>query len=136
MVSLTNDMLIGIPKIDEQHKELIEMLNFASSAGSRAFSAEETKKTLDFLGDYVVKHFADEETLQKQSGYPKYSMHKVLHADFVKEFLKFKKEFSVSGASAKFTLALNKTIIEWVVKHIKSADAEFGKYYKAQAATK
>ncbi len=131
MLELTKDMLLGIPKIDDQHRELVRMLNAAQSLGAKAYSAAENKRTLDFLGEYVVKHFKDEEALQLQSRYPKLEWHKEQHKAFVADFLKFKQAFSANGASAKFTLELNKSIVGWVVRHIKTADAEFGKYYKA-----
>ncbi len=131
MLEFTRDMLVGVPKIDEQHKELVRMLNTAQSLGIKAFSDAETKKTLDFLGDYVVKHFSDEESLQRQYGYPKYDWHKTQHKNFIEEFVRLKQEFSANGASAKFTLSLNKSVIEWVIKHIKTADAEFGRHYQA-----
>ena len=59
IIALTKDMETGVSKIDEQHKELIDRLNQVSSMGLKSFSKEETQKTLDFLGDYVVKHFSD-----------------------------------------------------------------------------
>ena len=134
MLELTRDMLVGVPKIDEQHRELIKMLNTAQSLGIKAFSISETKKTLDFLGDYVVKHFNDEEALQRQSGYPKYDWHKTQHRNFIDEFTRLKQEFAANGASAKFTLNLNKSVIDWVIRHIKSADKEFGAYYQSHKA--
>ncbi len=130
MLELTKDMIIGVPKIDEQHKELVKMLNAAQSLGIKAFSDTETKRTLDFLGEYVVKHFSDEEALQRQSGYPKHEWHKIQHKNFIEEFVRLKQEFNANGASAKFTLNLNKSIIDWVIRHIKTADAEFGRHYQ------
>ncbi len=136
MLELTRDMLVGIPKIDEQHKELIQMLNAAQSLGIKAFSKSDTEKTLDFLGDYVIKHFSDEESLQRQSGYPKYGWHKTQHKNFIDEFTRLKLDFIANGASAKFTLNLNKSVIDWVIRHIKSADKEFGVYYQSHLKTK
>lgn len=124
-------MEVGVPKIDSQHKELISRLNAVTSMGAKSVSKEETQKTLDLLGEYIVKHFGDEEALQKQSGYPQYEWHKGQHRLYVSEFQKLKAEFSANGVSAKFTLDLNNSIIRWIVKHIKSVDVEFGKYYSA-----
>ncbi len=132
MITLSKDMEVGVPKIDEQHRELIDRLNIVVSMGAKSVSREETEKTLDLLGDYIVKHFSDEETLQRQSGYPKYPWHKEQHKAFIADFVQLKQEFAANGASAKFTLSLNKSVIDWVIRHIKSADAEFGKYYQAQ----
>ncbi len=102
-----------------------------TALGAKSVTSEETKKTLDLLGEYIVRHFSDEEALQKQSGYPKYEWHKGQHQIYIGEFRKLKAEFAANGISAKFTLDLNNSIINWIVRHIKSVDMDFGKYYRA-----
>jgi hemerythrin len=130
MIALTKDMEVGIPKIDAQHRELVDRLNAVTAMGTKSVSKEETQKTLDLLGEYIVKHFGDEEAMQKQSGYPKYEWHKGQHQLYVAEFMKLKKEFMANGVSALFTLNLNNSIINWIVRHIKTVDVEFGKHYR------
>jgi len=132
MITLTKDMETGIGKIDAQHKDLVDRINAITTMGTKSVSDDETKKTLDLLGSYIVKHFNDEEALQKQSGYPKYEQHRQLHKAYIGEFEKLKKEFAQNGHSAKFTLDLSNSIISWIVRHIKSVDVEFGKYYKTK----
>jgi hemerythrin len=129
MIVITKDMEVGIPQVDAQHRELVDRLNAVTTMGAKSVSKEETKKTLDLLGDYIVKHFGDEEKLQKQSGYPKYEWHKGQHQIYIAEFGKLKREYEANGVSAKFTLDLNNSIVSWIVRHIKTVDVEFGKFY-------
>lgn len=132
MITLTKDMEVGVPKIDAQHRELINRLNAVISMGVKSVSAEETQKTLNLLEDYVVRHFSDEEVIQKQSGYPKYEWHKTQHQLYVGEIRKLKRTFAANGASSRFTLDMNNSIIEWIVRHIKSADVELGKHCRTK----
>ncbi len=132
MIALTKDMEVGVPKIDEQHRELVSRINAVTSMGTTSATREETQKTLSLLGEYIIKHFSDEEALQRQSGYPKYEWHKGQHQLYIDEFKKLRKEFDTNGASMKFTLDLNNSIITWIVKHIKFVDVEFGKYYRTK----
>jgi hemerythrin len=132
MITITKDMETGISLVDAQHKELVDRLNAVISMGAKSVSREETQKTLNLLGDYIIKHFNDEEGLQKQSGYPKYEWHKVQHQHYIAEFQKLKNEFAANGHSAKFTLDLSNSIIGWIVKHIKSVDVDFGKHYNSK----
>lgn len=132
MITLSKDMETGVAKIDTQHKELVDRLNAVTSMGAKSASKEETQKTLDLLGEYIVKHFRDEEALQKQSGYPKYDWHKAQHQLYIAEFQKLKNEFVANGSSPRFTMDLSNSIIVWIVRHIKSVDVEFGEFYKAQ----
>ena len=129
MIAITKDMEVGVAKIDEQHKELINRVNSIITMGSKSFSDEETQKTLDLLGTYVVQHFGDEEELQISCHYPRYEWHKAIHQAFIEDFLKLKEEFAKHGASFDFTIELNNRIVSWIVRHIKSVDVEFGEFY-------
>jgi len=132
MITLSKDMEIGVKKIDDQHRELVDRINAVTSMGAQSVSKEETQKTINLLGDYIIKHFADEEMLQVQCLYPKYEWHKGQHKLLKDAYQKIKEEFAELGPSPKFTLDLSRSIIDWVVRHIKSADVEFGKYYNSQ----
>ena len=130
MVTLSKDMEVGVLEIDTQHKELVDRLNALMSMGHDAASKEETQKTIDLLEEYIVKHFADEEELQRKNKYPEYESHKKMHELYIGEFQKLKKEFADNGHSLKFTMDLNNSLINWIVKHIKSADVELGKFLR------
>ena len=130
MITLTKDMETGVAKIDEQHKELVTRLNAVIAMGTSAVSKEETQKTLNFLGEYIIKHFRDEEGLQRQCGYKKYEWHKEQHQSYINTFKALKEEFAANGPSAKFTVNLNTSLINWIVNHIKVVDVELGKFYR------
>ncbi|MCL2617038.1 MAG: hemerythrin family protein [Defluviitaleaceae bacterium] len=128
MVNFTPDLETHVPKIDNQHKELFKRINEVVAMGAKSVNKEETDKTLVLLGDYIKEHFRDEEELQKKSGYPKYEWHRDQHKQYIDSFNKLKAEYTKNGPSAMFTLQLNKSIIEWIVKHIKHVDIELGKF--------
>ena len=130
MITITKDMEVGVALIDEQHKELIKRLNAVTEMGAQAVSKEETQKTINFLEEYVIRHFRDEEGLQRQCGYKKYDWHRGQHQSYIDAFKKMKEEFAAHGPSAKFTVNLNTSLINWIVNHIKVVDVELGKYYR------
>lgn len=132
MFSLTKDLEVGVEAIDAQHRELIDRINTITRAGHMAFTKEETQRTIELLGKYIIKHFNDEEALQRRVNFPNYDWHKTQHQYYMNEFKVLKQEFDENGYSAKFTLTLSKSMIDWLVKHIKSADAELGKFIKSQ----
>jgi hemerythrin len=110
-LELPKELEIGITKIDNQHKELVNMINQMAALGEQAFSKDVMEQTLDILGEYVVQHFNDEETLQTQCNYPKYSEHKLQHDDFVREFLRLKSDFNdEEGDINQFTIDLIKVV--------------------------
>ena len=130
-MEFTSALEIKVPHIDEQHKKLIARINDVLSLNHGADSKEETEKTIDVLGDYIVKHFNDEEELQRKCGYPDYEKHRELHQLFIGSFKRIKEEYEKNGPSMNFTLELNKSIVEWIVSHIKTADLELGKFINA-----
>ena len=132
MVSFTKDMETGVEKIDTQHKELINRINSVLATGEKAASKEETQKTIDFLGEYVVKHFSDEQEIHLKYNYPKAEEHKKLHTSYVNDFKKLQNEFATNGNSLDFMMKLNNSLITWIIKHIRGDDVEFGKFHKAQ----
>ena len=133
MISMTKDLEVGVLEIDTQHMELINRLNALLAMGHGADSREETQKTLDLLEQYIVKHFSDEEAIQRKNNYPEYEAHKKMHELYIAEFKKLEKEFAESGHSTKFTMDLNNSLINWIIKHIKSADVELGKFLKSKS---
>ena len=135
MITMSKDLEVGIAKIDSQHKELIDRLNAVTSMGMKSVSKEETQKTLDLLGNYIIKHFTDEEALQAQSKYPKYEWHKEQHRYYFSEFQKLQNTFTASGHSAKFTLDLSNSIVTWIVRHIKTVDVDMGKHLRNAGIT-
>jgi hemerythrin len=132
MITLAENMKVGVELIDIQHQELIDRLNTVTYMGTQSTSKEETLKTLNLLNEYVIKHFRDEEELQKSVEYPKYEEHRKLHQYYIEELYDLKKEFDTNGNSAKFTTDLSKSIIVWILRHIRLVDMEFGEYYKSK----
>jgi hemerythrin len=125
----TANLEIGIPKIDEQHKELIRQTEILLDRTN----ADRIPETLNFLADYVVRHFIDEQGLQVAVNYPKAEAHKKLHTAFVAKFKEVKTKFDEAGAEVKpdMVLEINKLAIGWLKDHILVHDKEFGNYYNA-----
>lgn len=122
---------IGIKQIDMQHKALFDKINDLLEACNSKKGKEEVINTINFLGDYVVTHFSDEEKLQRESGYPEYANHKAAHDKFIKDYENIKARFEQEGVSLNFVITVNKVVIDWLIKHIGSADKAFGDYIKA-----
>ena len=129
MIKLDKSMEVGVKLIDDQHQELIARINAFVGLGVKSYTPEETRKMLDSLGSYIRKHFTDEQKLHVSVKYPEAEWHKGQHALYIKEFEELDKEYNKNGISAAFTLKMTNSIIGWIVKHIKSADVQFGKFY-------
>lgn len=125
-----DDLSIGVTQIDSQHKELIQRIDSLFEACNKGKGRDEVQKVIDYLGDYVVTHFSDEEGLQKKYGYPGYNNHKAMHAQFIKDFEALKGSFNKDGVTPSLIIKMNKLLIDWLLNHIKKADKELGTYLK------
>mgnify|MGYP001326930100 CR=1 FL=1 len=120
----------GIEHVDNQHKELFKAVDRLLSACGGGKGKEEVSKLMDFLKDYVITHFSDEEELQKKHGYPKYLAHKKLHDDFISGFGRLMERFDEQGPTLSIITSINKTVVDWLINHIGQADKEMGKFIK------
>jgi hemerythrin len=116
----------GVTKIDEQHKELFVQAEKLLDRSQQ----QRIPDTLDFLKNYVVRHFTDEEALQKRVNYPKAAQHHNLHVDFVGKFKKLYDEYKTNGEKLSVVLAINSLVVNWLKDHIMVHDKEFCNFYK------
>jgi hemerythrin len=123
----TQSLETGIPAIDTQHKELFRQVDILFDQKNK----DRVPQTLKFLGEYVEKHFNDEQLLQTKSNYPKAVMHKKMHTDFVAAFKKMKQEYDADPSSLTILLKINKAVADWLKNHIMIHDREFAAYYKS-----
>ena len=128
MIAITSDLVTNVDLIDEQHKELFKRINSVSSIGTKAYATHETIITLNFLGDYIVQHFNDEEELMLVSEYPEYKWHHTWHQGYILKFENLKEEFKKNGISSEYLQILDEFIIGWIVKHIGIVDVHLGKH--------
>ena len=122
----------GVEQIDDQHKELCRLVDSITDHDQDT----KVEDTVAFLGNYVVRHFSDEEGLQAASGYPELPGHKQLHANFIDAFLSLMKELTEADDEEALQLAvmtINSTVVEWLRDHIMVHDRRFAEYYKVNA---
>jgi len=121
---------IGKEEVDEQHKKLFEMINALASSAEDGSDTEKIQTTLDFLVEYTVQHFYDEEKVQVLYIYPDYERHKKIHEDFKVTVTGLVTEFKESGYSKELHDALNKALAKWIVNHILQEDKKIGEHIR------
>jgi len=126
-ITWNESLSTGVAAVDNQHKELIRQLNALHGAMSRGEGREEITKILDFLGDYVVRHFADEEREMARLACPAAAENKRAHAQFIAMFKDLRGRHEATGASTTLLLKINEALSAWLVEHIKKIDTQLTK---------
>lgn len=75
MTAWSEDYLIGVELIDNQHMDIMEKIEELASTDSPKLVAEVLLK-------YVGKHFDDEERIMRNIGYLGYHKHRRIHSSF------------------------------------------------------
>lgn len=116
----------GHPRIDEQHRALVESLNDLHRAMKEGRGKDEVGRILVFLRDYTVTHFRMEEQLMAQSGYPHAAVHLKIHADLVAQVGDLVNRFEKGNAT--LTLPVMKFLEDWLTNHIQGEDFRLVQY--------
>ena len=82
-VAWSEELSVGIPQIDEEHRRFIGLVNELNAA----IAGREPKAQVEALLDAIVSearaHFAHEERLLGERGYPGAEQHALLHAGLI-----------------------------------------------------
>lgn len=128
----TKDLETGNTLIDTQHKQLIDAINTLLDACSEGHGRAEIEKTLNFLNDYVIKHFGDEQKLQLKYHYPDYENHKKYHEGFKKVVQNLVEEYRQGGATVTLVAKTNTSVAGWLINHIKKEDKKVAEHIRKQ----
>ncbi len=113
---------LGIERIDRQHKELFRMTGELVEAVKKDAPAEEYRKALAFLKDYVVYHFRDEEAYQESIRYSGIAAHKEEHRRFTQAVLAYEKQLEASGFDRSTMKDLAGMVTTWLIYHVVDTD--------------
>ena len=123
------NLVTGNKEIDDQHKEWIEKINELVSCCENGGGKMEAVQMLNYMADYSEFHFEEEEKLQEEAAYPEIEAHKKKHMEFrqaVEELHEMLEE--EEGPSEAFVEAVNKNVIDWLYKHIKTYDCSVASF--------
>ena len=119
---------IGIDSIDNQHKELFNLLNELLTSIEDGKGNDEVIKTLDFLEEYVIKHFTEEEEIQNKTNYPLLNIQHMQHEEFKSDLKEFRRVLETEGTSTLLALNIHEKLADWFKNHIKNLDKDLGDF--------
>ena len=129
----STDLVLGIESIDSQHKNIIERiqrLEIALDSQATSVTYERMIEIYDFLGEYVVTHFRDEEEIMAEGGYPDLAVHKAMHRSFEEELAKLRDDLGHSGMMSHAAAQLVSYLSKWFTSHIQKEDPKYLPYVK------
>lgn len=122
----TRDLSVGVEEIDSQHRELFRKINELDGAIKHGRAKDEIIRLVEFLNDYVGRHFGTEERYMSDHGYRDYQYHRKKHEWFVEEFSCIKGKLEKGVPLVEIIGLSNNLLITWFSNHIRTTDKALG----------
>ena len=124
--------MLGVPLIDEQHQELFRRVTDFVETVRKPIpweqKTEQVNRTLDFMKDYVVTHFHDEENLQRELGYPELPSHRKLYQEMVAYVVSVSRQYEESGNQEQLMQQFAGRLLAWLINHVASEDQKIADF--------
>jgi hemerythrin len=125
LLEWNENLSIGVPSVDAQHKKLLAILNELYDAMQAGDGQSVLGKVLKELADYTVYHFQYEESLFAQTGYGGAPDHKREHDDLTKLVREVRRKYE-AGSTPALSEEVLAFLRQWLFLHITGTDKKFG----------
>ena len=122
----TDELSIGNPKIDSDHKKLLYIYNELIDLIELNKDREEFAIILSKMTDYTLSHFKTEEKYMLEFSYPNLSKHRSEHIEYIYRVAKLNHDFLSSNPPEPEEVI--RLLIKWLTKHIMKSDTDYERY--------
>jgi hemerythrin len=125
-IKWTSKYAVNIVEIDSQHQKLIDLINTLYDAMSVGKGKDVLGKVLSELADYTTYHFATEDRLFQEYGYPGREQHRKEHDDLTAKTKALKQAFDTGNKKLAIDVML--FLSNWLNDHIMEEDMKYAPF--------
>ena len=119
---------VGVSELDQQHQQLIKLLNrLISATGTINTHSETISDILMAMTRYAQTHFKAEELLMEAYGFPGLEEQKRQHRDFRKKTVDFS-TYTTLGVE-QIPDVLLEYLVDWLTHHILEDDMAYREFF-------
>jgi len=125
MLTLTDELRIGHPVIDNDHQRLIDIINDFTERENGHNEPALLHGTLKSLIEYAREHFEREQRIQAEAMYPYTEMHKAEHKVLLLQVTEMAKTYFVAKTKPLDQAAmaeLRNLLRHWLIDHVRKFD--------------
>ncbi len=126
-ITWTDDLSVGVDVFDNDHKELVSIVNRLHDSISVRSQQAILSSLLNDLLKYTIYHFSREEGYMLSHGYPDYESHKIQHEALIKKVEDFADQ--VSSGKSSISISLMGFLKDWLINHIMKTDREYMEFF-------
>ena len=113
---------VALTEMNDVHYEEIEIINQLHELVLSGQNEDFISDKLLELKEHTIAHFANEERLMQEHGFPPYPIHKYNHDQFLNEFAVLVQNWELSKDVEPLKMFLETTSPEWLHNHISTLD--------------
>ncbi len=121
----SDSLLMGIKAIDDQHRQLVDMVNSLHDAVEASGQHCPAPDLVARLKAYAAEHFHVEEGYMQAFGYPEFEAHLKEHQYFSDAVTTFEDNWATDTANPAEVLDFLK---KWLTEHITGVDVQMGRF--------
>ncbi len=129
-INWSDEFRIDGGSIDDQHRQLVEIVNRFEEACRRGQGRRVMGDILNDLMGYTQEHFAFEEKVMEEAGYEGLKQHQSQHRQLIQKLEKFQFDFNSQGR--RVTCDMKDFLKYWLTSHILKEDQAFAACLKGQ----
>ncbi|HJN52238.1 MAG: bacteriohemerythrin [Pseudomonadales bacterium] len=132
-IEWSDEFSMGVGLFDQQHKQLLSLVNSLTDSSGTHDDKDNVAGTMAELLQFAYEHFAYEERVMLQYGYPDYELHKREHLDFIHKTkaLSEAAQLRVSGVPEWLLIHVR----QWFGQHIREEDMKCKDFLKDSGMT-
>jgi len=136
LVTWSKTFSVGIKTIDDQHKELLELVNdmYNHIVGDKKEEKAYFKKVIKKTVKYIKVHFATEEKILKAIKFVGFSEHKKAHDSFILKVVENVKDYE--DGKTVLLASITHFLKDWILTHIAIMDKQYFEYFKQVVTSK
>ncbi|HVI52737.1 MAG TPA: bacteriohemerythrin [Candidatus Sulfotelmatobacter sp.] len=127
LIKWSDDLSVGNPLLDGQHKRLISMIN---TLGRKSLSVDELGEVIFGLLEYAAVHFRDEEVYIKEMAPDIVAEHFESHTAFISTAYRFVNRFK-RGEALELRDPVYEFLCDWLIHHIREEDSQYNRPHPA-----
>ena len=132
---MTPDLTVGHALLDAHHEAMLACI----SELGRCVEAQDiagTESALAALWDETVGHFATEDALMEEHGYPESSAHRRAHHLFLQDLRELVREAREHGVTPEVAAWAQERLPDWVKFHVEANDAPLALFIARRTAAR
>lgn len=138
MYHFTDDCLIGVEAIDDEHRELFRIINETQELLDNQVLSDKYDHIIgmvDRLQQYAEEHFRHEEEYMESIRHPELNLQKRQHLFFCDKINSITNSFSSDHEQQTVLEDLLHYLVTWLYRHIISSDLMIGKLRPSEERT-